>query len=332
MKISINEISKLSGFSPATVSNALNNKKGVCRETAEKIIKIAQDNGYFTKPKIAGIKFVIYKNNGLVVSNSPFFASLIAGVVSESKKYGYDTAIFNLDKSSPEFEQNLNQLMTDGKSAILLLATEMTEEEIQVFNNIPAPVVILDGWFEKSVFNSVLINNTDSANSAVQFLIENGHRKIGYLGGNERIRNFIDRKRGFDHALIQNGLKINPSYDFYLMPSMDGAYNDMNLLLEKKPELPTAFFADNDIIALGAMKALKDHGYSIPNDISIIGFDDVEFSSISTPALTTIRVFKQEMGQIAVRRLIELINTDTKVKSKIQICNEFVVRDSVKRL
>jgi LacI family transcriptional regulator len=110
---------------------------------------------------------------------------------------------------------------------------------------------------------------------------------------------------------------------------MDGAYMEMDRILQERPELPTAFFADNDIVALGAMKAFQKNGYRIPEDISLIGFDDLPFCIVSTPTLSTIRVFKQEMGQLAVRRLIELIRTDTKTKIKIQICNEFIERDSV---
>lgn len=332
MKMSISEISRISGFSPATVSNALNSKKGVNKETAEKILKVAQECGYQTKSKIMNIKFVIYKNSGLVVSDTPFFSSLIAGVESESRNSGYETAIFNLDKSSPDYEKNLGQLMSDSRSAILLLATELSEEEVRVFQKITVPMVVLDSWFENSVFNSVMINNTDSVFHAVQYLIDKGHRKIGYLRGSVRIKNFMYRQQGYERALYINGLKPDPALSFSLLPTMDGAYNDMNRLLQQKPELPTAFFADNDIIALGAMKALQNHGYRIPEDISLIGFDDMQFCSISTPALTTIRVFKQEMGQTAVRRLIEMMDTGTQVKTKIQICNEFIERDSVRQL
>ena len=104
----------------------------------------------------------------------------------------------------------------------------------------------------------------------------------------------------------------------------------MSAYLDTKPKLPTAFAADNDIIALGAMKALKEHGFKIPRDISIIGFDDVPFCEISSPALTTIRVFKQEMGQMAVKQLLGKIKSESYIKTKIQICTEFVERKSVR--
>ncbi len=332
MKVNINEISRISGFSPATVSNALNNKKGVSWETSQKILRIAQECGYQAKTKISNIKFVIYKDSGLVVSDTPFFSSLISGVENESRGFGYETAIFNLDKESPDYEKNLNQLLSDNRSAIILLATEMSAKEIEPFQKISLPIVVLDSWYENMAFNSVLINNTDSVCFAVKYLIEKGHRAIGYLKGSVRIQNFVYRQLGYQWAMLSSGLQPDPEYTFLLTPTMDGAYCDMDRLLSENPKMPTAFFADNDILALGAMKALQDHGYHIPDDISLIGFDDLQFCSISSPALTTIHVFKQDMGKMAVRRLIELIDSGGGVKTKIQICNEFVERGSVKQI
>ena len=103
--------------------------------------------------------------------------------------------------------------------------------------------------------------------------------------------------------------------------------------LKKKPKLPTAFFADNDIIALGAMRALQEMGYRIPEDVSVVGFDDLPFSEISSPPLTTLRVEKREMGKMAVRRLVELIDgigTDT--VTKIQVCPRIIYRSTVKNM
>ena len=113
---------------------------------------------------------------------------------------------------------------------------------------------------------------------------------------------------------------------------MDGAYEDMRTFLSKNPPLPTAFFADNDIIALGAMKAMSERGIRIPEDISIVGFDDLTFSSISNPPLTTLRVPKQEMGRMAVRRLRDIIQDNDGVKLKTQVCTQFIERASVKKI
>lgn len=332
MKVSIKQISELSGFSPATVSNVLNNKKGVNKDTAELILKIAKESGYISGNRINHIKLVIYKKSGVVVTDTPFFSALMEGVEKESGEAGYETVVCNLDKSSPDFRSRLGQVLNDTNSGILLLATELYEEDIKPFRNAVAPVVVLDSWFDTLSFDTVLINNTDSVCNAVDYLIRKGHRYIGYLSSSVPIKNFYYREVGYRRAHTRNGLKANSAFSVKLLPTMDGAYQDMLAYLKTSPRLPTAYFADNDIIAFGAMKALQECGYRIPDDISIIGFDDMPFCTVTSPALTTIRVFKKEMGRMAVRRLLEKMSSKSRVYSKIQIGTEFIERESVREL
>ena len=329
MKVNIKMLSEITGFSQATISNALNNKKGVNKKTAELIFTAARESGYLGETRITNIKLVIYKNSGIVVSDTPFFSSLIDGVETASRAAGYQTTICHLDRQNSNYELLRDQLLNDANCAILLLATEMTEEDILAFESSLAPIVVLDGWFEKSNFDSVLISNTDSVYTAVNFLIEKGHKKIGYLKGSIRIKNFLYREIGYKRAHEEAGISVNSDFAFSLTPTMDGAYADMLKILKSNVQLPTAFFADNDIIALGAMRALQEYGYTIPKDIAIIGFDDLPFSSISYPSLSTIKVYKQEMGETAVRRIIEIMKSESDVKTKIQVCPVFIARESV---
>ena len=329
MKISIKKISELSGYSPATVSNALNNKKGVNRETSEQIFKIAQEYGYLNETKIKNIKVVTYRDSGKVFSDSPFFSALLVGVENASRQSGYETTIFNLYRNSPDYEERVNQILNDTSSAILLVGTELNEQNAKAFQKTSVPLVLLDCWFENLSFNAVLMNNIDSVSQAVNYLVEHGHSQIGYLKGDVRIQNFQCRQNGYERALQDNALTSRSQYIVEVPTTMDEVFATVDSFLQTKPELPTAFFADNDMIALGAMKAFQKNGYRIPEDISIIGFDDISFCSVFTPALTTVRVFKQEMGQLAVQRLITLMKTNTKTKVKMQICNELIERDSV---
>lgn len=332
MKPNIRMISKISGYSPATVSNALNRKKGVNKETAEEIFKIANEIGYSNEAKISRIRFVIYKRNGSIIDNSPFFSNLLEGVERECREFGYELIICNLDKRSDFYEQRLNEILTDKTTGVIMLGTEALDEDFECFRNAKCPLVILDSWSTSMNFNGIMINNSDSAKNAVEYLIRNGHKEIGYLKGRFRIKAFNARSTGYSRALYKHGIAIKDHYIIPLSTTMDGAYKDMLGYLNTRPKLPTAFFADNDMIALGAMKAFIEKGYRIPEDISLIGFDDLSSSEISTPRLTTIRVFKQEMGQLAVRRLHDVIKDANGIKSKIQICTEFVERDSVKDL
>lgn len=332
IKVSIRTISEVTGFSPATISNALNHKKGVNKETAKEIFKVANEMGYVNKQKILRIKLVIYKRNGLIIDNSPFFTNLLEGVETECRESGYEMMVSNLDKRSDSFEQRLDEILEDAATAVIMLGTEALDEDFEKLKDAKCPIVILDSWCSSMAFNGVFINNIDSAKNAVENLIQKGHREIGYLRGEFRIKAFDAREDGYSRALNQYGINRNEQYIVTLSTTMEGAYKEMLSYLSHKPNLPTAFFADNDMIALGAMKALIEKGYRIPEDISIIGFDDLDASEIATPRLTTIRVFKQEMGQMAVRRLFDVIRDGNAIKTKTQVCTEFIERDSVKNI
>lgn len=332
MKVSISTLSKATGFSRATVSNALNGKRGVNKETAEAILAAAKKYGYVPENKVKNIKFIVYKNSGSIVSDTPFFSALIEGAEQECRNYGYEMIVYNLNRNNSDFESVRSQLLNDPNSPILLLATEMSEEDIGVFQQAQSPVVIIDSWFDEMSFNAVLVSNTDSVCNAVKYLIDKGHRKIGYLKSNIRTKTFFYREMGYQRALSLSGIARDPAFEIPLSPTMNGAYDDMLAFLRQNPTMPSAFFADDDMIALGVMKALQQRNYRIPEDISIIGFDDLIFSEIATPPLTTIRICKQEMGQAAVERLMAIIRNESKVKMKIQVCGEFIERASVKDL
>lgn len=332
MKVSIRQISEKTGYSPATVSNALNRKKGVNRETASEIFKVAKELGYINEASVTKIKFVLYKHNGLITEDTPFFSLMIDGFEKECREYGYEMVLCYLDRRSPDYEEQVKWLLSDTSAAVALMGAELMEGELDIFKGAKCPFLTLDFWSSDMSIDGVTINNSDSARMAVEYLIDRGHKKIGYLRGKFRIKAFRSRAVGFRIAMNKRELPILNSYIFSLETTMDGSYHDMCELLKDKPELPTAFFADNDMIALGAMKALQEYGYKIPEDVSIIGFDDLPFCEIASPRLTSLRVPKQEMGQIAVRRINDMIKNQTSAKLKTQVCTEFIERDSVRTI
>lgn len=330
-KVNIKKISKDTGFSAATVSNALNNKRGVNKLTSEKIIKVAESLGYINISEISKIKFVVYKKNGLIVDDSPYFSMLLEGVEKECRNIGYEMVVCNLDHSALDYIEQVQWILNDTSSAIILLGTELLEEDIEPYKNSKCPLVCLDFFNSDMDFNTVLINNTDAAQNATEYLIKKGHREIGYLKGSFRIKPFQSREIGYERALLEGKVPKKEKYIITLTPTMEGSYNEMINYLCKNSDLPTAFFADNDMVALGAMKAFQEKGYRIPEDISIVGFDDLPFGEIATPRLTTIRVSKQEIGELAVKRIYEMVIQKKESKLKICICTEFIERESVKQ-
>ncbi len=336
MKTIMQDIAKIAGVSPGTVSNALNDRKGVGKDTKEKIIKIAEEMGYFRNTKKNDgkiIRLIKYKKNGHVVADTPFFSSLIEACEKECRKNGYELLISQVvygEHTKEDVHKIVNHHKIDG---ILLLATEMDESDFKYFEGIEIPMVVVDSYFKEIDYDYVVINNTKGAYSATKYLIAKGHKNIGLLGSNIEIKNFKYRLEGYIKTLNTFGIEFNENNNIYVDPTIEGAYSDFKVYLEKnKDNLPSAFFALNDIIALGAMKAMNEAGISIPNDVSIVGFDDIPFSSYSNPGVTTVKVHTKTMGKTAVKKLMESIENDIEITLKIEINTELIERESVKIL
>lgn len=329
MKVSIKKISEVTGFSPATVSNALNHKRGVNAQTSEKVRKAAEELGYRLEEKIKKIRFVIYRRNGRIIDDSTFHPAVIEGVERQAKGMGFETVFCHIDTGDAKYKMQITEILADTESAIVLMGTEMLEEDFELFAPAIDRIVLLDGWSDRYFFDSVLISNTDSAVKAVEYLIGRGHREIGYIRGDFRIQAFRCREIGYRRALERHGLAVSPKFTVDVGTQIETAYSKMLHYLENVERVPTAFFADNDIIAIGAMRALKEQGYNVPADVSIIGFDNITFSPACEPPLTTIDVYKREMGEMSVRELIRLVEDPKKLKMKIQVCTGFVERGSV---
>ncbi len=333
MKTVMQDIAKLVGVSPGTVSNALNNKKGVGKETKLKIIKTAEDLGYFNNSKKSedkAIRLIIFKKHGYVVSDTQFFSALIGSCENECRQRGYELLISQIIHGKHDKEDMLKIINHNKINGILLLATEMDENDFENFENINIPLVVLDSYFPTKSYDYIVINNTSGSYGVAKYFIDNGHTRIGILGSLINITNFEYRCKGFMKAIDDFNLTFNEDDKILVEPTLDGSYRDMKqYLLNHKGKLPTAFFALNDIIALGAIKAMQEEKIRIPEEVSIIGFDDIPFSSMGNPNLTTIKVYTNVMGRLSVTRLIERINNRDEIPIKIEIDTRLIERNSV---
>ena len=333
--VRIKDIAKALELSSATVSMVFNNKPGVNSDTRARVLSYADQVGYRTSQaqrssltEARSIRFIVYKKNGRIVSDTPFFAELIEGIESEAKRDHFGLAISYISESNPQAEI-MRMVSDNAQDGIIILATEMEADDIRKFRGANLPIVMLDSYFELEQFDTVVINNVQSAMIATKYLTDCGHTKIGHLKSSVPINNFAEREAGFMRALTYADFRYNDEYTITLSPSIDGAYSDMLSKLKEKKSLPTAFFADNDIIAFGAMKAMKESGINIPQDIYIIGFDDMPFSTLIEPNLTTVRVYKDRIGTLAVKRIMERIRGEAKERVKIEVGADLVIRDSV---
>lgn len=338
MSITAKELAKLLNLSEAAISMALNNKPGVSTKTRKKVIEVAKENGYdFTRisedntiPQIINgtIYFIIYRKHGAIVSDTPFFSQLSEGIDYGCKRAKYYLNVHYLYENE-NIEMQLKEFLKFGCKGIIVLGTEMKEEDFYPFYKLSIPLILLDNYFETLAKDCVLINNVQGAYTATNYIISQCKSQPGYLHSSYMINNFSERAEGFYKAVKGSGMSISKSPIHLLSPSMEGAYADMIALLLQGEETARCYFADNDLIAAGAIKAFRERGYRIPEDIAIIGFDNMPICTYTEPNLTTINVPKQYMGEIAVQRLVYIIESKQFNPVKIEISTNLVKRNSI---
>lgn len=337
MSITAKELALTLNLSTAAVSMALNNKPGVSTATRRLVLDTARKYGYdfsriSEKQAVSGcIYFVIYKKHGAVVADTPFFSDVTDGISLQCQKAGYKLKSCYIYKDEETIQRQIEEIQFSDCLGILLLGTEMGGEDLAPFTNLQIPLVLLDTYFDTAACDCILINNVQGAFLATSYLISKTKAQPGYLQSAYPIRNFQKRSDGFYQAVRSHGMSPSKSIVHALTPSVEGSYADMLRIIEQGEELSACYFADNDLIAVGAMKAFKEKGYQIPADISVIGFDNLPISSIIEPALTTIHVPKQYMGELAVERLLKILNEPNPYPVKTELSTTLVKRKSILR-
>lgn len=334
MSITSKELAKILNLSPAAISMALNNKPGVSTATRKLVLETADKYGYdfsklAEKHNLKGtIYFIIYKKHGAVVSDTPFFSEVSEGVAAGCKKADYKLKITYIYEDEEDVAEQLEEIQYSDCIGLIVLGTEMRPEDLKPFQKLPLPFVLVDTYFETITCDCILINNVQGAYLAASHLIKKTKKQPGYLHSSYDIGNFAERNSGFFKAVRAHGMSSAQSIVHRLTPSMDGAYADMKEIIAQGETLASCYFADNDLIAMGAMKALKEAGYKIPSDIAIAGFDNLPFSKVIEPSLTTINVPKHYMGEMAAERLITLLHDSKAAPVKIEISTSLIERRS----
>lgn len=330
--ITAKQIAQQLHLSEAAVSMALHNKPGVSTKTRNRILETAHSLGFdFSKinpeKKVSGVIAIIFYNKTNIFER-PFFTKMVAGTENELKASGYRPMLHHF-YDTDDISEQLNDVLSLGCDGIILLGTEMQREDFAPFAFTDRPIVLLDTYYQSVKMDCVLINNVDSARLATNYLIKKRHMQPGYLRSAIRINNFEERADGFYKGVRENGFSTSTCIVHTLPPYLDGAYTDMLALIDKGEGLASCYFADYDEIAIGAMRAFKDRGYRIPEDIAIIGFDNSQLSSYVDPPLTTVHVPEEYMGRLAAQRMITMLKEQEYHAVKIEVNTNLIVRKSV---
>jgi LacI family transcriptional regulator len=336
MKITIEEVAKLAKVSRGTASNVLNNAPFVKKHLRLKVLKAIEKLNY--KPNHIARSLVLKKTKtiGLIVTDImvSFFPNISFGVELFFSEKNYNIILCQSYRNAKKEKEKIYSLMgkkVDG----LIIAPWDAEENIEVYKeleNMHIPFVLIDCYTKNMDCNYVICDDYKGSFEAVEYLISQGHKKIAFLQGPDNLTTAVNRKKGYIDSMNKNNLElIIPKIPDNRGLEKEGYLEMKNILESYKNNLPTAIFAFTDYLATGAMKAIKESGLKIPEDISIIGFADLNFSELL--GLSTVRQPQEELGKVASEVLLNRINLkDSFNLQKKVLPTQLIIPDTLKKI
>lgn len=326
--IGIIDVARKANVSTATVSRVLTKPETVREKTMEKVIEAIEALNYQPNALARQLRRLETKTILVVVPDitNPFFSKVLRGIESVAVAKGYQVLLGDTGNDVGQENRYLNILKQKRADGMVLLTARMDSQAVEEVAR-HFPVVLACEYVEGSSIPTVSIDNISSARKATEYLIDLGHERIGCITGPLNIVLNKDRLKGFYQAMDRRSLTVEPVYvqegDF----TFESGFNLMMKFFALE-QLPTAIFAANDEMAMGVIKAVKSMGLSVPSDVSVIGFDDLRFSSIFEPSLTTISQPAFEIGETAMDLLMKLINKEEVNRKQIILEDKLIVRES----
>lgn len=329
--VTIKDIAKIANVSHTTVSRALNNSPLIKEDTKRRIIKLAEQLHY--TPNYSAKSLVMKKSYTIGLfftsissgTSSSFFAETVKGVNSVISE-DFNMSVRGIDDYK-DFTSFNNQRF-DG----IILMSQSDSDSLFIYHILQQniPLVVLNRQVEGEIIN-ILSNDREGSYEVVHYLIEQGHKKIGIIEGKEGFRSAIERREGYLKAMLE--CQLQPQLN-WMQPGeydMKSGYEAMNKLLALE-NCPTAVFCSNDDMAIGAMNAIFAKNLKVPEDISIVGFDDIGFSQYTTPRLTTVKRPIEKISVLGAQKLLGMLNGEPKVKDRILVNTKLQIRQSVRTL
>jgi LacI family transcriptional regulator len=329
----IREVAKSAGVSYATVSHVINNTRFVSQDTRQRVLSAMAELDYRPNALARSLRQGISNTLGLVLPDSanPFFAEISRSIEDEAFKKGYSVFLCNteLDPQRELFYADvLSKRQVDG---VIFIAAGDQTDSLDFLLRERMPVVMIDRDLPKVEVDAVLIDNQLGGFLATRHLVEMGHKHIACIAGPSSITPGGERITGYRRALEEAGLVYDAELvirgDYHPQSGMEITQN----LLRMSPR-PTAIFALNDLMALGALRAAAEAGYSVPGDLAVAGYDDLELARFTNPPLTTVAQPKKEVGVQALNLLVNRISGKNVLRSRLVLTPELIIRRSTQPL
>ena len=330
LHITLKDIAIKAGVSVNTASRALRNNSDINDETKKRIIEIAERLGYTPNVLAKSLRFKKTKTIGVVIADisSPFYSNMVKGIEDGAQEKGYSIILCNTDEQYEKEETAVQVLLEKRVDGLLITPVQQENKDILNLKEKRIPLVLVGRHFDDLQTNYITTDDVTGSFLATEHLIKEGHRRILHINGPLHISSAWERLAGYKRALLEHGLEYDQRLVRGNTVEMEEAYKLIKKILSDGLDF-TAIFAYGDVLALGGMHALHEAKLRIPDDIAVVGYDDIEFARVSYPPLTSVRIPRYRLGKEAINLLVEkIIKKGSRKLHQVVIKPELVIRES----
>jgi LacI family transcriptional regulator len=328
--ITMKDIAEKAGVSVNTVSRVLNNKPDISKQTRENVLRIAKELGYIKNITASSLRNNQTKIVGVILEDitNLFFAEVMKGMEAAARKYGYQLLLMNTQTDAKKQREAIQTLLERRVEGILITPTEDGLSDFERLSHINVPVVIVGRHIERLQLDEIHSDEVKGGYLATKHLLSKGRKKILLINSIPENSAARMREEGYRKALREANVHLPEDYIIVSSePNMEAGYHAVFKAIEKKLDFD-GIFCYNDMFAFGAMRALEELGKRVPQDVAVVGYDDVAFASYYRPALTTIRINKFGMGFEAFKLLLQKLSGRRKKPKRVVLDVELIVRES----
>lgn len=328
-RVTLRDIATETEFSINTVSRALNGKPEVGHDTRRIILEKAAELDYRPNKLARGLRSSRTHTLGVIVADvaNPYFGGLVKRLHEAARRYNYSIILQDTDEDYLREVEAVQVMLAEHVDGLVITPVQTDEATIIRFKESRLPFVLLGRHFDDLETDYVTQDDEQGGRLATEHLIKRGHERIAFVGGPLSISCAVGRLRGYEQALNEHGICLNPQFVSTCSVTTEDGYNVGKSLVKSKPR-PSAIFAFSDFVSLGVMRAIREEGLEIPEDIAIVGYDDVSFASCLSVPLTTVHIPRKEMAEIAVDILRAKIDGNVDGAKHVKLPVELVVRQS----
>jgi len=325
--ITLKMVAERAEVSVNTASRAINNKPDINEETKKRVLQIAKELGYIRNAAAVALRTKKTRTIGVVIADNsnPFYAEVLNGIEVAAREKNHHIILTNTQRDYKKEEEAINLLLAKRVDGLLIAPVQDRDDDIKKLVEANIPFVIVGRDFENIEVDAVYNDEVKGGFLATEYLIKKGHKRIALIDGFLYKSPAKGRLEGYKKALNKYRIPLDESLISVGDINLEDGYERTRQMLGENLDF-TAIFAYNDMMAFGAMQAIKEKGLRIPEDIGLAGYDDISFSSLMDPALTTIRVNKQELGIESVKLLLSRINGNRKIAHKIMLDVDIIAR------